>query len=140
MGSSASNQLRGETETALLRIAALCSRAEFKPNQVRRMPNRMHRNKYIEIHLNINFQVDTPILKKECTGDASEIALLKFSELTIGNITEYRKQHRKVCEIPFNSTNKYQLSIHEFESPNSANLLVMKGAPERYFLHKKGIR
>ena len=33
-GRSASNQDKGETETALIRIAALCNRAEFKPNQV----------------------------------------------------------------------------------------------------------
>lgn len=33
-GDSDNKTERGETENALLRIAALCNRAEFKPNQV----------------------------------------------------------------------------------------------------------
>ena len=46
---------------------------------------------------------------------------------------EYRAARRKVCEIPFNSTNKYQVSIHECETDPDVpgHLLVMKGAPER---------
>ncbi|KAG8143343.1 hypothetical protein E2320_000580, partial [Naja naja] len=60
-------------------------------------------------------------------GDASETALLKFSEITLGNVMEYRERYKKVCEIPFNSTNKFQL-----EDPrDQRHLLVMKGAPER---------
>ena len=39
-----------------------------------------------------------------------------------------RQASPKVAEIPFNSTNKWQLSIHEVEG---RYLLVMKGAPER---------
>lgn len=42
-------------------------------------------------------------------GDASETALLKFTELTIGNIVEYRNRFKKVVEVPFNSTNKFQV-------------------------------
>ncbi|KAI6175742.1 Sodium/potassium-transporting ATPase subunit alpha [Aphelenchoides bicaudatus] len=103
-----SSEERGETQTALLRIAALCNRAEFKPGQEA-----------------------VPILRRECTGDASEIALLKFSELTMGNITEVRKNNPKIAEIPFNSTNKYQVSLHKTADGDKRFLLVMKGAPER---------
>merc|ERR1739844_839068 len=40
--------------------------------------------------------------------------------------------NKKVCEIPFNSQNKFQVSIHETEDPNEKRyLMVMKGAPER---------
>ncbi|XP_046344177.1 sodium/potassium-transporting ATPase subunit alpha-like [Haliotis cracherodii] len=93
----------------LARVAMLCNRAEFKLGQD-----------------------DTPILKRECNGDASESALLKCVELSIGNVTEFRRRNKKVTEIPFNSTNKYQVSIHETEDPNDPRyLLVMKGAPER---------
>ena len=99
---------RGETETALLRIATLCNRAEFKPGQA-----------------------NVPILRRECTGDASEISLLKYSELVVGNISTVRKRNPKMAEIPFNSTNKYQVSVHESEGDANAYLLVMKGAPER---------
>ena len=93
----------------LSRVAALCNRAEFKPGQD-----------------------SIPILKREVNGDASEAALLKCCELTMGNVMNYRTKNKKVCEIPFNSTNKYQVSIHDTEDKNDKRyLLVMKGAPER---------
>merc|ERR1711981_150126 len=93
----------------LERCASLCNRAEFKGGQD-------------QVH----------ILKKEVNGDASEAALLKRVELTKGNIMDYRAKNKKVCEIPFNSANKYQVSIHCVDDPNEQrHLLVMKGAPER---------
>ena len=50
----------------------------------------------------------------------------------MGNVVQMREKNKKVAEIPFNSTNKYQVSIHEQENPDDARyLLVMKGAPER---------
>lgn len=70
-------------------------------------------------------------MRRDCTGDASEIAILKFTELAIGNIAQYRKKNPKIAEIPFNSTNKYQLSIHETDDNHPGYLAVMKGAPER---------
>ncbi|VDO10990.1 unnamed protein product [Brugia timori] len=98
----------GSTLASLTRICTLCNRAEFRPGQD-----------------------DVPILRRECTGDASEIALLKYSELTLGNVSGYRAKNRKVAEIPFNSTNKYQVSVHEVDDADKSYLLVMKGAPER---------
>merc|ERR1712165_205500 len=92
----------------LERCAALCNRAEFKPGESSK-----------------------PVLKREVNGDASEAAILKCTELSTGDVMSYRAKYKKVCEIPFNSTNKYQVSIHEFPEGNSVNLLVMKGAPER---------
>merc|ERR1711970_355884 len=94
---------------ALSTIAALCNRAEFKSGQD-----------------------NVPILKREVNGDASEAALLKCCELTVGDVMDWRKRNKKICEIPFNSTNKYQVSIHETEDKSDPRyLLVMKGAPER---------
>ncbi|KAJ8951229.1 hypothetical protein NQ318_010257, partial [Aromia moschata] len=94
---------------ALSRIATLCNRAEFKPGQD-----------------------GVAILKREVNGDASEAALLKCMELALGDVMSIRKKNKKVCEVPFNSTNKYQVSIHENEDPNDPRyILVMKGAPER---------
>ncbi|CAF1019450.1 unnamed protein product [Rotaria sordida] len=55
----------------------------------------------------------------------------------IGNVIKVRELNRKVCEIPFNSTNRYHASIHEvhtdIETDNISRpyLLVMKGAPEQ---------
>ncbi|GIY86148.1 hypothetical protein CDAR_186071 [Caerostris darwini] len=89
--------------------ACLCSRAEFKPGQD-------------SIH----------ILKRDCTGDASESAILKCMELAVGDVMAYRRKNPKVCEIPFNSTNKYHVTIHETnDQKDPSYLLCMKGAPER---------
>uniref|UniRef100_A0A2C9JKX8 Sodium/potassium-transporting ATPase subunit alpha n=1 Tax=Biomphalaria glabrata TaxID=6526 RepID=A0A2C9JKX8_BIOGL len=107
--SNASYSKNNPTWMSLARIGMLCNRAEFKVGQEK-----------------------VPVLKRECNGDASESALLKCAELSIGNVTEFRRRNKKMCEIPFNSTNKYQVSIHETEDPNDPSyLLVMKGAPER---------
>merc|ERR1712147_258833 len=93
----------------LERVAALCNRAEFKGGQE-----------------------GVSILKREVNGDASEAAILKCTELSLGDVMGYRVRNKKVCEIPFNSTNKFQVSIHETEDKNdNGHLLVMKGAPER---------
>ena len=45
------------------------------------------------------------------SGDASESALLKYVEMSIGSVEERRQKNKKVAEIPFNSTNKYQVSL-----------------------------
>jgi sodium/potassium-transporting ATPase subunit alpha len=95
----------------LFRVSALCNRAEFKAGQESKT-----------------------ILKREVNGDASEAALLKCCELAKGDVAGYRNVRRKVCEIPFNSTNKYQVSIHEKGNDKDVPgnfVLVMKGAPER---------
>merc|ERR1712021_119966 len=92
----------------LERVAMLCNRAEFKPGQE-----------------------SIPILKTDVNGDASEAAILKCTELSHGGVMDYRAKNKKVCEIPFNSTNKYQVSIHETADSDPRPLLVMKGAPER---------
>ena len=51
-----------------------------------------------------------PIKKLMFLGDASESALLKCVELSLGDVENRRKKNAKVAEIPFNSTNKYQVS------------------------------
>jgi sodium/potassium-transporting ATPase subunit alpha len=93
----------------LERCAMLCNRSEFKPGQD-----------------------NVPILKREVNGDASEAALLKCTELSNGNVMDYRRKHKKIAEIPFNSTNKFQVSVHETPDVKDPRyILVMKGAPER---------
>ena len=88
----------------------LCNRADFKQDQE---------------------NLKKPVLQRECNGDASESALLKCVELSIGSVVKFREQNKKICEVPFNSTNKYQVSIHETQDNDERYLLVMKGAPER---------
>ena len=73
-----------------------------------------------------------PIMKREVNGDASEAALLKCVELATGETMAMRARNKKICEVPFNSSNKYQVSIHDNEDKNDGrHILVMKGAPER---------
>merc|ERR1712073_18698 len=57
----------------LFRVAALCNRAEFKPGQG-----------------------NIPVLKREVNGDASEAAILKCTELTNGNVMDYRAKNKKL--------------------------------------------
>ncbi|CAM4505279.1 unnamed protein product [Leuciscus chuanchicus] len=99
------------TWAALARVAGLCNRAVFLAEQE-----------------------SIAILKRDVAGDASESALLKCIELCCGSVKEMREKYNKIAEIPFNSTNKYQLSIHKNINSNKTetnHLLVMKGAPER---------
>ena len=75
------------------------------------------------------------ILTREVNGDASEAAILTCTELTNGNMMDYRAKNTKLVEIPFNSTNKFQVSIHETSDPDEKRaLLARKRAPERQAL------
>merc|ERR1712172_76098 len=100
----------------LEKIGVLCNRSEFKE-----APDNMSKS----------------VLQREVNGDASEAAILKCTELSTkaehGGVMAYRKKNPKVCEIPFNSTNKYQVSVHDTKSmdENQEYLIAMKGAPER---------
>uniref|UniRef100_A0A672MD20 Sodium/potassium-transporting ATPase subunit alpha n=1 Tax=Sinocyclocheilus grahami TaxID=75366 RepID=A0A672MD20_SINGR len=102
--SGASFDKSSGTWLSLARVASLCNRAAFKAGQD-----------------------SLPILKRDVAGDASESALLKCIELSCGSVKAMREKNKKVAEIPFNSTNKYQSD----EGNDSHYLLVMKGAPER---------
>lgn len=70
------------------------------------------------------------VLKKECKGDASESAIIKFCHPN-RDINEFRKACPRVCSIPFNSTNKWMLGICQQEETSKPRILMMKGAPER---------
>lgn len=69
------------------------------------------------------------ILVRRTNGDASENALLKFSHSN-GNTDILKKTYPEVACIPFNSTNKFMVTIHTI--PDSDDYLcLIKGAPER---------
>jgi magnesium-transporting ATPase (P-type) len=91
----------------LLRCCLLCNRAEFKPDKE---------------------NMEKEVWKRACTGDASETALLQYTEAINGNVMKYRQDNKKLAEVPFNSTNKFQLSIHQTaEYKEKGLLMVMKG-------------
>ncbi|CAF1340272.1 unnamed protein product, partial [Didymodactylos carnosus] len=102
---------------ALCRCAMLCNRADFRQD-----PDNLRK----------------PVFQRECIGDASEAALLRCVELSMGNVINFREENRKIFEIPYNSTNKYQLSIHITNDGDERYLLVMKGVPET--LLKRSVR
>lgn len=64
------------------------------------------------------------------TGDASESALVKFCQ-KLRDVREYRAAYPEIFGVPFNSINKFQLSVHSQPGSDSRLLVVMKGAPER---------
>merc|ERR1719409_954377 len=74
------------------------------------------------------------VVQWKTNGDASESAMIKFVH-SLRDIEEYRSQNPKCndgkAEIPFNSANKYQVSVHDTpEGP----VVQMKGAPERIIM------
>ncbi|KAJ8794218.1 hypothetical protein J1605_003364 [Eschrichtius robustus] len=93
-----------DTWCILARIAGLCNWADFKANQ-----------EYL------------PIAKRATAGDASESALLKFIEQSYISVKEMREKSPKVADIPFNSTNKYQMSIHLREDGSQTHVIMVTG-------------
>lgn len=87
----------------LIRNASICSKSEFLPNQEK-----------ILIRL------------RKAIGDSSEVAILKFTETAIGSVKEYRKSFLNLFELPFNSTNKFSLTICQSKETGK-KILLMKG-------------
>jgi len=71
---------------------------------------------------------------RRAIGDASETGILKFLEknLSPGNKVDcLRQNYRRIFEIPFNSSTKTHLVIHELKKAESYYMIILKGAPER---------
>lgn len=136
---------KSETFTRLLRIAALCNNAVWDAKSQKKKdgsPIPFAGEKLMGDGSMMKTVFWKPI------GDASESALLKFAQSYM-DVGEYRDTYMKLKEIPFNSANKYQVSIHSqdgreelIKNPDAklrtnedgspkGDLLVMKGAPER---------
>ena len=69
-----------------------------------------------------------------------EIYHIVFEFINIVLLNIFREEWPKLSEVPFNSTTKYQSSVHGLAAASAAddneinsfsNILVMKGAPER---------
>ena len=60
-----------------------------------------------------------------------EASLLRLVEGIEGQTQTFRSLHPKVCEVPFSSISKLQLSIHEAKDfQTNGYLLTMFGEPE----------
>ena len=80
---------------------------------------------------------DFKYMNSSVIGDASETALVKFYQ-PIDDITETRNLYPfgkckdgSESKMPFNSTNKYALSIVKQQGPDHYWVAYMKGAPEK---------
>ncbi|CAG9328025.1 unnamed protein product [Blepharisma stoltei] len=132
----------------LLRCAVLNNRAQFtyEPPSVL-----LHDDHGFSFRDSMIFRIKTSykeLLKQKSIeetptigGDASEIALIKFFN-PISEIADYRKNSPVLtrkgvrAEIPFNSANKYAVTIHgpvSWATQKHENdcILFMKGAPEQ---------
>eukprot|EP00939_MAST-03C_sp_MAST-3C-sp1_P003009 g3009.t1 len=71
-------------------------------------------------------------------SDATECALAKFAQ-PINDLEEMQSKWEEIAQVPFNSTNKYQISVRHnpvtksdgTTKPSDTVLIEMKGAPER---------
>ncbi|KAJ3167541.1 hypothetical protein HDU87_001490 [Geranomyces variabilis] len=69
--------------------------------------------------------------KRVVRGDATDSAILRFVEIFPG-VPELVESHDKIFEIPFNSKNKWMLSLH-VSKDTGASTLLLKGAPDILF-------
>ncbi|KAJ2056384.1 hypothetical protein GGI17_006215 [Coemansia sp. S146] len=77
-------------------------------------------------------RTDVAMDKRQLLGDATESGLVRFAGMRLGDeFDELLPRHAKVFEIPFNSANKWMLSVHRLPHASGALTLLIKGAPER---------
>ncbi|KAJ2913576.1 hypothetical protein MD484_g6844, partial [Candolleomyces efflorescens] len=77
-------------------------------------------------------RTDVPFDQRNILGDATETGLIRFAGRQLPKDYEaYTAQYPKVFEVPFNSTNKWALSIARKPHDNGELTLYIKGAPER---------
>ncbi|GJJ11896.1 hypothetical protein Clacol_006134 [Clathrus columnatus] len=74
---------------------------------------------------------DIPFEQREILGDATETGLARFAGRHLPDYDRHHKDHPKVFEVPFNSTNKWALSTVKKVHADGFLTVMLKGAPER---------
>ncbi|KAF8579449.1 aminophospholipid-transporting P-type ATPase [Ramaria rubella] len=74
---------------------------------------------------------DIPFEQREILGDATETGLARFAGRQLPDYDAHLKNHPKVFEVPFNSTNKWALVIVKKVHADGYLTIYLKGAPER---------
>ncbi|OLY84255.1 Sodium/potassium-transporting ATPase subunit alpha-1 [Smittium mucronatum] len=90
----------------ILHIATLCSGAKFD-------------------------RTDVPVDQRTILADATEAGLVRFAGMKLPNFDDLPNELPKVFEIPFNSTNKWMMTVNKAPHHNGPYKLYIKGAPER---------
>ncbi|KAL1922281.1 uncharacterized protein VTP21DRAFT_9820 [Calcarisporiella thermophila] len=83
--------------------------------------------------------MDRPVADRLANGDATDCALLRFSE-HVGSTADFSTHFQRVFEIPFNSKNKWMLTMYQAGSNHEMmeqvfggskqSLVLVKGAPD----------
>lgn len=92
-------------------IGAVCAKAVFDAKDMEENPEK---------------SVD----ERKVNGDASEAGILKFSE-KLTSVSDMRNRNAQVSTIPFNSANKFMITINKVADQGNNFRVCMKGAPER---------
>lgn len=95
----------------LFYIGTICAKAVFDAKDMEEFP-------------------DKSVDERKVNGDASEAGILKFSE-KITSVSDMRDKNTQVSTIPFNSANKFMVTINKVAEAGDRLRLCMKGAPER---------
>lgn len=110
--------------------------SQFLPIQLRTLLEIATLNSRVAIEMKPSKE-DVKVEKWTPTGDATELGLYRFCDAAVQakttnsmSIEEYRKANRKVHEIPFNSSNKWQMSIHAMGEQDNKQVMFVKGAPD----------
>ncbi|KAI9296938.1 P-type cation-transporting ATPase [Neoconidiobolus thromboides FSU 785] len=72
-----------------------------------------------------------PFSQRKAVGDATELGLTRFAYQHHQEFDNLPSKFPKVFSIPFNSENKWAMSIHRIQHGNGDLILFIKGAPER---------
>jgi sodium/potassium-transporting ATPase subunit alpha len=91
---------------AFLLLSALCSKARFD-------------------------RTDVPVKDRMIIADATESGLYRCAAQRLSDFDSVASKYPKVFEVPFNSTNKWAMTIHKLPHAEGPLTLMMKGAPER---------
>ncbi|KAJ2955278.1 hypothetical protein NQZ79_g8695 [Umbelopsis isabellina] len=76
-------------------------------------------------------RTDVPVNDRQILGDATETGLIRFAGNSLPDFDQLPDTYPKVFEIPFNSDNKWALTIHKKKHADGSLTLYLKGAPER---------
>ncbi|EAW11869.1 cation-translocating P-type ATPase [Aspergillus clavatus NRRL 1] len=93
--------------SSLLRGSFLCNDASFDPATIA-----------------------LPVNEREVTGNATDAAVLRFAELAQPNGPSQYEQYERIHQIPFNSKNKWMLTMHKDPQHDTGYLTYVKGAPD----------
>lgn len=87
-------------------------------------------NNFDNLLINIILNNDAIIDSKKINGNPTEVALLKLAQNFNFNTQEIIKKYNRLEEIPFDSTNKYMVTLNQFDNTQK---IIIKGAPEKVF-------